>query len=154
MTPVYMPDIKTRTETMKKLLPFFERYTILTIIGMMMLTIAVSTVELGVILVTELLKPPKLLLDLSNLLEIFGFFFMILIGLELLHTIKTYLSEESIHVEIVFLVAMIAIARKIIVLELKDLDPLTLLGMAAVILALTAGYYLIKRAHNVDQAAT
>jgi uncharacterized membrane protein (DUF373 family) len=79
---------------------------------------------------------------------------MILIGLELLHTIKTYLSEESIHVEIVFLVAMIAIARKIIVLELKDLDPLTLLGMAAVILALTAGYYLIKRAHNVDQAAT
>ena len=136
---------------MEKILALFERYTVFAIIVMMMVTILVSTVELGVILITELFKPPRFLLDITNLLEVFGFFFMILIGLELLHTIKTYLSEESVHVEIVFLVAMIAIARKIIVLELSELDPVTLLGMAAIILALTGGYYFIKRAYNVKQ---
>ena len=139
---------------MEKILALFERYTVFAIIVMMMVTILVSTVELGVILITELFKPPRFLLDITNLLEVFGFFFMILIGLELLHTIKTYLSEESVHVEIVFLVAMIAIARKIIVLELSELDPVTLLGMAAIILALTGGYYFIKRAYNVKQGST
>jgi uncharacterized membrane protein (DUF373 family) len=70
---------------------------------------------------------------------------MILIGFELLETIKMYLSEEKIHVEIVFLVAMIAIARKIIILDLKSLPPLTLIGIATIILALSVGYYIINR---------
>ena len=70
---------------------------------------------------------------------------MILIGLELLHTIKTYLTENSVHVEIVLVVAMIAMARKFIVLELKALPPLTLLGMASILIALAGSYFLIKK---------
>ena len=48
--------------------------------------------------------------------------------------------------EVVFLVAMIAIARKVIILELKDLEPLVLIGIASIILALSLGYYFVKKA--------
>lgn len=133
---------------MNKLVCAFERGIVISIIILMMVTILVSTIELAVILYHEFMAAPQYLLNVANLTEVFGFFFMILIGLELLHTIKTYLTEESIHVEIVFLVAMIAVARKIIVLELKKLPPMTIVGLAALIVALATGYFLIKRTHH------
>jgi len=113
---------------------------------MMMLAVLLSTVELLIILVVELLKPPKYLLGIDNLFEIFGFFMMILIGLELLESIRTYLDDDLLHVEVVFLVAMIAIARKVIILEVKDLEPLALVGIASIIVALALGYYYVKKA--------
>ena len=129
----------------KEILHTFTRFIILALIGMMMLAVLLSTIELGIILVVELLKPPKYLLGIENLFEIFGFFMMILIGLELLESIRTYLTDDLLHVEVVFLVAMIAIARKVIILEVKDLDPLVLIGIACILLALSLGYYFVKK---------
>ena len=128
------------------LLHTFERYVVVALIGMMMLAILVSTIELAVILFRELMKPPVFLLEIDNLLEIFGFFMMILIALELLESIRAYLTEDALHVEVVFLVAMIAIARKVIILEVRDLEPLRLVGIASIIFALAAGYYFVKLA--------
>jgi uncharacterized membrane protein (DUF373 family) len=130
----------------KEILHTFTRFIILCLIGMMMLAVLLSTVELLIILVVEVLKPPEYLLGIENLFEIFGFFMMILIGLELLESIRTYLADELLHVEVVFLVAMIAIARKVIILEVKDLDPLVLVGIASIILSLASGYFLVKKA--------
>ena len=96
----------------------------------------------------QVIRPPYLLIDVEKLLNIFGLFFMILIGLELLETIKTYITKDQVHVEVVFLVAMIAIARKVILLDLKKLDPVTLVGIAAIIIALASGYFLVKKAHK------
>jgi len=130
----------------KEVLHIFTRGIILALIVMMMLAVFLSTIDLLFILITEILKPPKYMLGVENLLEIFGFFMMILIGLELLESIRAYLSDESLHVEVVFLVAMIAIARKVIILEVKDLEPLVLIGIASIILALSLGYYFVKKA--------
>jgi uncharacterized membrane protein (DUF373 family) len=124
----------------------FSRAIILALIGMMMIAVALSTIELLIILAIEFLKPPEYLLGIDNLLEVFGFFMMILIGLELLESIRTYLVDDVLHVEVVFLVAMIAIARKVIILEVRDLEPLVLMGIASVILALAPGYFFVKKA--------
>jgi uncharacterized membrane protein (DUF373 family) len=135
----------------KEILHTFTRFIILALIAMMMLAVLLSTVELLIILVIELLKPPKYLLGIENLFEIFGFFMMILIGLELLESIRTYLTDDLLHVEVVFLVAMIAIARKVIILEVKGLDPLVLIGIACIILALSLGYYFVKKAIHLNK---
>ena len=124
----------------------FTRGIILALIVMMMFTVLISTVELLVILVQELIEPPAYLLGIDNLFVIFGFFMMILIALELLESIRAYLTEDALHVEVVFLVAMIAIARKVIILEARDLEPLRLVGIASIILAPAAGYYFVKLA--------
>jgi uncharacterized membrane protein (DUF373 family) len=130
----------------KEVLHLFTRGIILCLIAMMMLAVLLSTIELFIILLAEILKPPKYILGIDNLFEIFGFFMMILIGLELLESIRTYLADDLLHVEVVFLVAMIAIARKVIILEVKDLNPLQLAGIASIILALALGYYFVKKA--------
>jgi len=85
-------------------------------------------------------------LEIDELLEIFGLFMLVLIGIELLETIaKTYMAESVDHAQIVMAVAIIAIARKVIILDVKDLSGLALVGIAAIILALSIGYYLIKK---------
>ncbi|MBW2216177.1 MAG: phosphate-starvation-inducible PsiE family protein, partial [Deltaproteobacteria bacterium] len=100
-------------EVVKNAVKKFEYIIVIALLGMMVLVVFLSTIELAVILVEHLLSPPLLLLEIHELLKIFGFFLMILIGLELVETLKVYISEEIVHVEFVFLVAIIAVARKV-----------------------------------------
>ena len=132
---------------MEKFLKLFERYIVIGLLGMMVIVVFLGTVELGVILVEQMLKPPRfILLDINEMLKIFDFFMMILIGVELIETIKVYLVEEVVHVEVILLVAIIAIARKVIVLDVKTVAPLSLIGIAAIVIALSAGYFALKKA--------
>lgn len=80
------------------------------------------------------------------MLTVFSFFLMVLIGLELVETIKVYFEEDVFHAEVIVLVAIIAVARKIIVIDYKLVTYEMLLSIAALMLALTAGYFLVKRA--------
>jgi len=130
----------------EKILRKFERWIVLGLLGMMMLAVLVSAVELVVILVQQLIKPPVMLLNRAEMLEVFGFFLMVLIGLELLETIKAYLDEDRVHAEVVFLVALVAVSRKVIILDYKELDTNLLYGMSALIVSLSVGYYLVGRA--------
>lgn len=130
---------------MLELLKKFEQGVIITLIVMMMLVVATATVELGWIIVKDLITPPIILLEIEELLEIFGFFLLVLIGIELLETIKAYLVEKVIHVEIVVEVALIAIARKVIILNVEKYEGLTILGIAGLIVAVAAAFYAVKR---------
>ena len=129
---------------MKDILTRFERIIVGTLVAMMMLTILVSTVELVVLLVRDLIQPPLNLLTISELLEVFGFFMVILIGIELLDTVKAYVTEQHLRVESVIMVALIALARKVIVLDIKDYPPATLLALAALLTALAVGYFFLR----------
>ena len=130
---------------MEKVLNSFEKIIVTALLGLMMLAVFASTVELGIILFQQLAKPPVFLLNLDEMLEVFGFFLMVLIGLELLESIKAYLDKDRLHVEVVFLVAIVAAARKIIILDYKTMTPDMLYAIAAVIVALGIGFYLVRR---------
>jgi len=130
----------------------FERYIVVALIVMMVLVILISTVELGWIIIKDLMNPPMFFLEIADLLEIFGFFLLVLIGIELLETIRAYLVENVIHVEIVLEVALIAIARKVIILDMEKYEGLTIIGTAALILAVAAAFYAVKRNLNQHHA--
>jgi uncharacterized membrane protein (DUF373 family) len=130
---------------MEKTLKKFEKIIVVALLGLMMLAVFASTIELGIILWQQLMKPPVLLLNLEEMLEVFGFFLMVLIGLELLESIKAYLDKNRLHVEVVLLVAIVAAARKIIILDYKTITPDMLYALAAVIVALGIGFYLVRR---------
>ncbi len=123
-----------------------EKGIIYTLIGMMAIILVLATVELGYYLFRNIFSSEYLLIDLDDLLDLFGVFLLVLIGIELLDTIKVYLRSNVVHVEVVVLVAIIALARKVVVLEIEEMNPMDLLGTAALILALAVAYYLIKRA--------
>ena len=77
-----------------------------------------------------------------------GTFLLILIGVELLDTIKAYFREKSIHVEIVLILAIIAVARSVILLDPSGMNGIDygieLMGIGIIVVGLGGGYYLIK----------
>ncbi|MDD1707345.1 MAG: phosphate-starvation-inducible PsiE family protein [Methanoregulaceae archaeon] len=86
----------------------------------------------------------------AEILEIFGYFLLVLIGIELLETIKAYLIKNEIHVEIIILVAIIAVARKIILLDpfiegTEALNSTVMIALGVVVIALSASYFLIRK---------
>jgi len=136
------------TKSIGKFLYLFERLIVGSLILMMIVVILLSTIELGRILVVDIITPPQYLLDINELLDIFGFFMLILIGVELLETIRAYLNEHEVHVEIVLEVALIAVARKVVIIDVKEYSPETLLAIAAIVLSLAGAYYLQKRVRD------
>ena len=131
---------------MLKTIEKFEHIINLGLLVMLALVVVLATIDLGWMIVKGVLTPPVLLLDVGELLDLFGAFLLVLIGVELLNTIKIYVTKKAIHVEVILAVGIIAIARKVVILEPKKMDALTLIGIAAIIFALTFGYYFVKLA--------
>lgn len=124
----------------------FKKAIILSLTLMMGLVLLLATIELGWLIVTDIISPPLFLLDVNELLDIFGLFMLVIIGIELMETVmKTYLMESVNHIEVVLGVAIIAIARKVIILDVKEIPSLTLIGVGTIIISLLAGYFLLKR---------
>lgn len=132
---------------MLELFKKFEKAVVMTLAALLAATILFSTLELAVTLFRDLASPPLLMLEMNELLDIFGLFLLVLLGLELLETMKAYLRENVVHVEVVMIVAIIAIARKVIILDIKELHGTALIGLAALLAALAFGYVHIKRTH-------
>jgi len=138
---------------MHDLLKKFEKAITVTLVVMMAIVVLLATIELGWIIVKDIITPPVFLLEIEELLDIFGLFLLVLIGVELLETIKAYVKDNVLHFEIVLTVAMIAIARKVIILNEKEQSELALLGIGAIIVALGIGYYLLKLSHKKPDEA-
>ena len=130
----------------------FEKIMIQTLMVMMAIVLGLSTIDLGWLIIKDMIGPPLLLLSVNQLLDIFGLFMLVLIGIELLETImKTYITQGQSHYEVVISVAIIAISRKVIILDLKEVDGLSLIGIASIVVALTVGYFLMKKSQSHDQ---
>ena len=136
------------------LLKKYEKFMIQALMVMMAIVLGIATIDLAWLLIRDVIQPPYLFLSVDQLLEIFGLFMLVLIGIELLETImKSYLSQGQPHYEVVLSVAIIAIARKVIILDFKEIDSLSLIGIASIVVALTLGYFLMKISHSNDKTA-
>ncbi len=131
---------------METLISKVQKATVVALAIMLMVVMVLSTVHLGWLVGEEILKPPKWLIPVQGLLEIFGYFLLVLIGVELLETLKAYVKRDVIHVRVVLEVALIAMARKVIIEEPNNVPSLTLFGIAALILALGIAFYFERQA--------
>lgn len=117
---------------------------------LMTVIVAISIVELGILLYLDLFDSTDdvIFLEIDELFRIFGFFFIILIGFELIETVEMYFKDNIIHAEVVLLVAVIAVSRKVILLDLEKYDPLAIIGLGVIIIALGGCYSLIKLSYR------
>jgi uncharacterized membrane protein (DUF373 family) len=123
-----------------------QKLTVMALAVMLMVVMLLSTIHLGVLIWEEILKPPRWLIAVQGLLEIFGYFLLVLIGVELLETLKAYVRKDVIHVRVVLEVALIAMARKVIIEEPNTVPGITLFGIAALILALGIAFFFERQA--------
>ena len=137
---------------LKSKLPVFEKYKqiiILVLMCMLGLVVLVSTAFVAWNLIDMLILNfnqedfPRLIIDL------FGLFFLVLVGVELLETLKMYTKEHVVHVEVVLLVALIVAARKIILIDYTKTPSDIFFGIAAIVVAIGVSYYLLKKSPRV-----
>lgn len=131
---------------METLITKVQKFTVMALAAMLIIVMLLSTVHLGVLIAQEIWAPPRWLIRVQGLLEIFGYFLLVLIGVELLETLKAYVRKDVIHVRVVLEVALIAMARKVIIEEPNNVPSLTLFGIAALILALGVAFYFERQA--------
>jgi uncharacterized membrane protein (DUF373 family) len=129
----------------------FEKWIYALLMIMLMAVLIAAVIDLAWVLVTSLMDDVSpWLLKSHEMIQVLGGFLLVLIGVELLDTIKAYFRENSIHVEIVVLLAIIAIARKVILLDPSEMSGtdfgIELMGIGVIVVGLSAGYYLIKKA--------
>src|SRR5205809_4535147 len=99
-----------------------------------------STVVVGML--SGILDP----LDQKVFQNVFGEIMTLLIALEFNHTLQYVVKREQsiIQTKVVLLIALLAIARKFVILDLHEVGPAEMLGLAAVALALGVTYWLIR----------
>jgi len=127
-----------------------EKYISYTLLGLMALIVASATLEVAYVIVTDIFRPPGYFIGVEDLFDLFGLFLMVLIGLELMTSIRMYVKDHTIHAELMMLVAITAITRKIVIIDAKQIEPMIMFGIGFVILALTAGYYLMRKAGRMS----
>jgi len=96
------------------------------------------------VLYQRLVIPPFLLLTVNDILAIFGSFLSVLIAIEIFLNITVYIKHDALPIKMVIATALMAISRKVIMLDIKDLDWHYVIAMAAVIVALGLTYWLIS----------
>jgi uncharacterized membrane protein (DUF373 family) len=122
-----------------------EHVVTLVLIGMLAIIVVLATVELGVGMVKDIAAPPVLFPGIDKLLDLFGRVLLVVIGLELVETLRAFASRGRVRVEVVLSVAVIALARKVIILEPGQASSVALFAVAALIAALALAYRVFGR---------
>jgi len=96
----------------------------------------------------QLLAEPVWVIDSHKIPVILDLVLWVLIAIELMDSIRIYIARHVLHLETVLSLAIIALARKIITLKLTDYEPVTVLGIAALVVAAAFAYYFVRKSHK------
>jgi uncharacterized membrane protein (DUF373 family) len=113
----------------------------------MVMVILVSVCDLLIFLTKELTNNHEALLK-DTLFVIFGLFLNVLIALEILENITAYLKKHVIQVELVIVTSLIAVSRKIIILDLEKKTAADLIGLAIAIFSLSISYLIVRQTNK------
>lgn len=112
---------------------------------LMVAVIIMGVADVAYVLYVRLSAPPVLLLNVSDIFSIFGAFMVVLIAIEIFINIRLYLGSNTLPIKLVIGTALMAIARKVIVLDLAATTAMYVFAIAAVVLALGVSYWLIGK---------
>jgi uncharacterized membrane protein (DUF373 family) len=142
------------------LLSFYERFeqiVILILTGLIAVVVVFAVWNLALKIFQAILAPGTFdPTEYSVFQAIFGAIFTVIIALEFKRSLLVVAQrqESIVQVRTVVLIALLAIVRKVIILDLASTDALQVFALAAAILALGAVYWLVRdqdRAISRDQ---
>jgi len=133
----------------------FEHLVILILTGLIAIVIAAAVWNLGLKILFGLVLAGSFdPTDYVVFQTVFGMIFTVVIALEFKRSLLviTERGESVVQVRTVILLAMLAIVRKLIILDLKTTDSLQLFALAASILALGSVHWLIREQDRRESA--
>jgi uncharacterized membrane protein (DUF373 family) len=140
-----MDDLYNPKEPLIKYLRSIIHFAVRLLAILMTLVILWGVADVGYVLYEKLVEEPFLMLTISDILATFGAFMAVLIAIEIFVNINIYLREDVIHVKIVMATALMAIARKVIILDYSKISAEYVWATAGVVLAMSTAYWMVHK---------
>ncbi len=141
-------SLQNSEDPLVKFLYTVIRYAVKALAVIMVLVILWGVADICWVIYKRLLEPPYFLLKMNDILVTFGAVIAVLIAIEIFINVVLYLQEDIIHVKLVLATALMAIARKVIVFDFKELQPHYVYATGFVVLSLGIVYWLVCRSNS------
>ena len=152
----------------REVYPRFERLITLVMAVLLMVAITYAVVMFTIVLLKTVMDVQPIVSFFSEgqkiaepigrlqagLYHVFGGFLLVLLGIELIGTVKSFAENSSIKMEAILAIAIIATSRHLITLDYHHSDPLTIFAAGFVVICLVGGYFLVKLKVVTDRPAT
>lgn len=130
-----------------KVLKPVANFIILVLMTLLVVSMLLGTTHL-VVLFYEIVASPDPYLGLVNVEDLYSIFSVLLIlvvGYELFKSIILILKHEDIPVKSILKIAAIALANKVITLNLKSIDANVLFGLSSLLIALGIAFFFFDK---------
>ena len=118
----------------------------------MTLALILGGINLCYELVKSLIYPPfPGMLSVTELYSVFKLVLIIVVGYELIKSILIILESDTIPARTILSIALIAIANKVITLDISHVDPIILFGLASLVLCFGAAVFLISKTETKNK---
>jgi uncharacterized membrane protein (DUF373 family) len=126
---------------------YISKYIIFALMLILVLSMVLGTLDLFILFYKKVADPQPypLLIDVHELYSIFSVLLIIVVGYELFKSMYLLLGNDMIPVKSILKIATIALANKIITLNLKEIEVNQLFGIAALIACIGLAYFLFHK---------
>ena len=115
------------------------------------IVIIFGVIDVGWTIYQRFVAEPRFILTMGEVLATFGAFMVVLIAIEIFQNIVLYLRDDVIHVKIVLATALMAIARKVIILDYDELDAMYIFATGIVLIATSITYFYVHKLPEKNQ---
>lgn len=122
----------------------FERGVVAILTLMVAVSVVLTLAQAGVALYNIIISGNHLL-DHNAFIKVFAAFMTVLIALEFNHTIMADITTKKplVKVRAVLLVALLALARKVVLVDFKEVEYTAMIGLAVLIMAVAGAYWFL-----------
>ena len=140
--------LTTRQTTDRSLMGWLNnivRYMVIVLSVLMAFVVLCGVILIGVELYKTLTTSPETLLSIDGIAATFASFLAVLIAIDIFINISLYVRRHVIAVRLVVATALMAVARKIIVLDFAGIEPIQVISIASIVAALGFSYYFLSK---------
>ncbi|MCP9833032.1 MULTISPECIES: phosphate-starvation-inducible PsiE family protein [unclassified Cyanobium] len=127
-----------------------ERLVAKLLAAVLFLVLAVAALKFTVEVVVQLFDPARRWVG-EGLIAVLGDLLNLLIAIEVLQNITSYLRRHVVQIELVLLTAITAVARKVIVLPPNaENKPMLVVGLGVAVVCLAAAFWMVRRVNESE----
>lgn len=142
-----MSDQPSNIENGKQFVSFMNKmigFCVKILAILMILLTFSSLIDVGYVFYKEIISAnPIGILSFDDILSVLGSVMIVLICIEIFNNIVFYFKDDRSHVKLVLATALIAVSRKVIILDYSATEPAYIYATAAVVVATAIAYWLV-----------
>lgn len=125
---------------------WFEKLVVAVLTMLVAVSVLLALAQSGVALY-KVVASDTHLLNHEGFIKVFGTFMTVLIALEFNHTVLPDITSRTpvVKVKAVLLVALLALSRKVVLVDFKETDYTATISLAVLIAAVTLSYWAVQR---------